>query len=302
MNKEKFIFVKQKEDKIEVGNESSYNYWKDAIKRLRNNKVAMVSIIILGIMVVMALVGPSLNVFNHDDTNLMNTNQVPNLEHWFGTDELGRDLWCRIWVGARISLFIALVATLVQTFIGICIGGISGYFGGKIDSVIMRIADIVDSIPMLLYVVIIMMILGSGIFPIIIAFALTGWIKMARLVRGQALQLKERDYILASRGLGVSSFQIIKKHMVPNMVGVIIVTLTLNIPAAIFTEAYLSYVGIGIQSPLTSWGQLANAGALVLKTYPYQLTIPAFFISITMLALQLLGDGLRDSLDPKFRK
>ena len=155
---------------------------------------------------------------------------------------------------------------------------------------------------MLIYVTLIMMVLGSGIGPIIIAFALTGWIRMARLVRGQALQIKNLEYVTAARGLGASNARIIARHIVPNMLGVIIVTLTMNIPGAIFTEAYLSYIGVGLQPPLTSWGQLANAGAGVMRSYPYQMIIPAIFISLTMLALQLLGDGLRDALDPKLRK
>ena len=224
--------------------------------------------------------------------------------------------WKGILVGSIITVFIqsssatsaiaigfvrAGLMSLEQS-IGIIIGGVSGFFGGKIDLFLMRASDIIDSIPFLVYVILIMMIMGSGMAPIIIAFALTGWIRMARLVRGQALSLKESDYVMASKGLGGSNMRIIIKHMVPNMLGVIIVTLTMSIPTAIFTEAYLSYIGIGLQPPLTSWGQLANIGATVIKTYPYQMIIPAIFISLTMLSMQLFGDGLRDALDPKLRK
>lgn len=280
----------------------SISYWQDAWRRLKQNKVAMASLIFIVVLTVFAVAAPMLSSLNHADVDYGAMNQSPSSEHWFGTDNLGRDLWVRIWMGARVSLFIALVAAVVQSTIGIIIGGISGYFGGKLDLFLMRAADIIDSIPFLVYVILIMMVMGSGMAPIIIAFALTGWIRMARLVRGQALSLKESDYVMAAKGLGGSNMRIIISHMVPNMIGVIIVTLTMSIPSAIFTEAYLSYIGIGLQPPLTSWGQLANIGAGVIKTYPYQMLIPAVFISLTMLSMQLFGDGLRDALDPKLRK
>lgn len=302
INKNKFVFIEQAEDNSDKMYKPSITYWQDAWRRLRKNKIAMLGFIIIILLTVAAVIAPAVSRYNHEDINLTNTNKAPNSEHVFGTDNVGRDLWCRVWMGARVSLFIALVAAVVQTTIGIVIGGISGFFGGKLDTFIMRASDIIDSIPFLIYVIIIMMILGSGMMPIIVAFAVTGWIGMARLVRGQVMQIKEQDYVMAVKGLGGSSMRIIMKHLIPNILGVIIITLTMRIPAAIFTEAYLSYIGIGLQPPLTSWGQLANAGAKVMRVYPYQLLIPGFFISITMLALQLFGDGLRDALDPKLRK
>lgn len=302
ISNEEFIIVEKKEDKSEEIYRESMTYWQDAWRRLKQNKVAIVALIVILLLTVMSIIGPAISQFNWEDVNLSNAYKTPDKVYWFGTDKLGRDLWCRVWMGGRVSLIIALTATLVQTFIGIVIGGISGYVGGVVDTVIMRIVDILYSIPFLIYVILIMIVLGSGVFPIIIAFAITGWATMARLVRGQILQIKEQDYITAVKGLGASGFRIILKHLVPNMSGVIIVTLTMRIPEAIFTEAYLSYIGIGVQPPLTSWGQLANAGAKVMSIYPYQLLVPAFFISIMMLSLQLFGDGLRDALDPKLRK
>ncbi len=300
--KEWFEFVEHTETEAEELSGPSVTYWKDAWRRLKKNKVALFGIVVLILLTVMAVFGPMMVKYNHADIDLMNTNQWPDGAHWFGTDDVGRDIWSRVWMGARVSLFIALVAAVVQSTIGVMIGGISGYFGGALDTMIMRATDVIDSIPFLVYVIVITMLFGTGMVPIIAAFALTGWIKMARLVRGQALQLKTQDYVTAARGLGAGRWRIILHHMVPNMLGVIIVTLTMNIPNAIFTEAYLSYIGIGLQPPLTSWGQLADAGAKIMKAYPYQLIIPAVFISITMLSLQLLGDGLRDALDPKLRK
>ena len=297
-----FNFVERDENAAEKMYTPSISYWKDAWRRLKKNKVAMASMIFIIVLVVLAIFAPILSPYDHSTVNFAAMDNSPSSEHWFGTDNLGRDLWARVWMGARVSLFIAFIAALVQSTVGIIIGGVSGFFGGKVDMFLMRFYDIVDSIPLLVYVILIMMIMGSGMAPIIIAFALTGWIRMARLVRGQALSLKESDYVMAAKGLGGSNMRIIIRHMVPNMLGVIIVTLTMSIPNAIFTEAYLSYIGIGLQPPLTSWGLLANEGAAVIKTYPYQLIIPAIFISVTMLAMQLFGDGLRDSLDPKLRK
>ena len=280
----------------------SIGYWQDAWMRLRRNKVAMISICVILLYVVLALWGGNLTQYTYKGTDLHNTNLSPCTEHWFGTDTLGRDLWARIWQGARVSLLIGLVAAVMQLTLGVLIGGIAGYFGGVVDLVVMRVTEIMDAIPFLILVILVMMVFGSGIVPLIIAFAITGWISMARLIRGQVLQLKNQEFMLAARSMGAGSMKVIFKHLMPNMVGVLIVTLTWKIPQAIFSEAFLSYIGIGVTPPQTSWGQLANLGSQVMSVHPYQLLIPAFFISTMMLALQLLGDGLRDALDPKLRK
>lgn len=299
---DQFELVEKDLDEVEAIVRPSVSYWQDARRRLLGNKVAMFALIVIVLFTFMSIIGPMMVDRQYNDTDFMKTNQPPSAENWFGTDPLGRDLWARVWVGARISLFIGLIAALVQTTIGVILGGVAGYFGGSIDMLIMRTVDILDTIPFLIYVILIMMILGSGIVPIILAFAITGWLGMARLVRGQVLQLKEQEFMIAAKALGASYTSLIFKHLIPNMMGIIIVTLTMRIPGAIFTEAFLSYIGIGVKPPMTSWGQLANMGAQSMQVYPSQLLIPAFFISATMLSLQLFGDGLRDALDPKLRK
>lgn len=198
LTRDLFTFVEQDDAGAEKMYAPSISYWQDAWRRLKQNRVAMASLLFILVLTAFAIVAPMMSSSTHSDVDFGVMNQGPSAEHWFGTDNLGRDLWCRVWMGARVSLFIALVAAVVQSTIGIIIGGISGFFGGKIDLFLMRASDIIDSIPFLVYVILIMMIMGSGMAPIIIAFALTGWIRMARLVRGQALSLKESDYVMAS--------------------------------------------------------------------------------------------------------
>ena len=228
--------------------------------------------------------------------------RVQNQSYLFGTDALGRDMLSRVIYGARISLLIALVATVVNFFIGVLYGGISGYFGGQVDNVMMRIVDIINVIPLLLYVILLSVIIGSGLKSIIIALGSVYWVGMARIVRGQVLSLKEQEYVLSARTLGASSMRIMIRHLIPNAMGPIIVSLTMMIPSAIFTEAFLSFIGLGVNAPLASWGTLANDALGGLRSYPYQLFYPSLAISLTMLAFNFLGDGLRDALDPRLRK
>ena len=247
--------------------------------------------------------------------------KVSNSTYLFGTDMLGRDLLTRVMYGARISLTIAFVATLVNFFIGIFYGSVSGYSGGSVDNYMMRIVDIINSIPLVLYVILLMVLLkevvisvtifgtyfvifkgGAGLGTIIIALGSIYWVGMARLVRGQILGLKEQEFVLAARTIGVSRFKIIIRHLVPNAMGPIIVSMTMMIPSAVFTEAFLSFIGLGISAPKASWGTLANDALSGLTTYPYQLFFPSAAIALTMLAFNFLGDGLRDALDPRLRK
>jgi oligopeptide transport system permease protein len=262
----------------------------------------MAGMIIILVFTIMAIIGPYMVKFTYNTNNLDLMHQPPDKVHWFGTDALGRDMWARVWMGARVSLFIGLAAAVIESILGIIVGGFSGYMGGKIDMFVMRFVDIMIAIPELIFIILIMVIVGSGILPIIIAFAITGWLRMARLVRGQVLQLKEQEFVLAAKTLGADSNRLIFRHLIPNTLGVIIVTLTMAVPSAIFYEAFLSFIGIGIRPPLSSWGQLANSGAQVFEIYPFELLIPAVFISLTMLSLNLLGDGLRDALDPRLRR
>lgn len=302
ISKDKFRHIGLNKEKSEEISKSSMSYWQDVWRRLKGNKVAMAALVFLIGLSIMAIIGPMMTSHTYNANNLSFTNQPPSKEHWFGTDSLGRDMWARVWVGARVSLAIGIIAAVFQTVIGVIVGGIAGYYGGKIDMFIMRFIDVMISIPYLIFVILIMVFMGSGIVPIVIAIALTGWLEMARLVRGQIMQLKNEEFIISAISLGAGSFRLIFKHLIPNTLGVIIVSLTMAIPAAIFSEAFLSFIGIGVKPPMTSWGQLANLGTSVMQIHPYQLLIPAFFISITMLSLQLFGDGLRDALDPKLRK
>ncbi len=227
-----------------------------------------------------------------------------NVEFPFGTDNLGRDMLTRVMYGARISLTIAFVATIVNLFIGVIYGSIAGYEGGRIDNVMMRIVDIINSIPLVLYVILLMVTFknSDGLMNIIIALSSVYWVSMARLVRGQMLSLKEQEFVLAARVLGVPKYKIIFRHLIPNAMGPIIVSMTMMIPTAVFTEAFLGFIGLGVSAPQASWGTLASNALSGLITYPYQLFFPALAIALTMLAFNFLGDGLRDALDPRLRK
>jgi len=281
----------------------SMTYWQDAWRRLKKNKVAMISLVLLGLIALMTIIGPMIGKFEYQATNNDMLNVKPNSTYWFGTDSLGRDLFSRIWVGGRISITIGLVGAIVDTVVGTIYGGIAGYLGGIADDIMMRILEILVSIPYLVLVILIRVLMDQGgMTPLIIAMTITGWCYMARLVRGQLLQIKEQEYVLAAKALGANASRVIAKHLVPNTLGVMIVAITFDIPGFIFAEAFLSFLGIGVQSPMTSWGALAAAGQQNLMFYAYQLIFPAVAISLTMLSFNLLGDGLRDALDPKLRQ
>lgn len=237
-----------------------------------------------------------------DGQTLTKQEWVRNKTHLFGTDGLGRDLFIRIVYGARISLSIGILAAVINFVIGVFYGGLAGYTGGRADNVMMRLVDTIDSIPMTLYVILIMVVVGPGLLSIILALGLTFWIKMARLVRGQVLALKQQEFIKAAVVLGASKRRIMLKHLIPNMMGPIMVTLTMQIPSAIFNEAFLSFVGLGVPAPIASWGTLCNDALAGIYVYPYQMALPAVAISITILAFNLLGDGLRDAFDPRLRR
>lgn len=227
---------------------------------------------------------------------------VRNQSYLLGTDALGRDLFIRVVDGARISLLIGIVAALVNFVIGVLYGGIAGYFGGRVDNIMMRIVDIISTIPMMLYVILLGVVLEPGLKTVIIALGITYWVRMARIVRGQVLSLREQEFVLAAQTLGAPTKRILLRHIIPNVMGPVMVALTLQIPSAIFTEAFLSFIGLGVSAPRASWGALCNDALQGLYTYPYQLFYPALAISITILAFNLFGDGLRDALDPRLRK
>ena len=277
-------------------------FWSDVWRRFRINKPALIGIIILIFFVIFAIIGPMIVPYQYDKVNLLSTYERPGSEHWFGTDSLGRDIWCRVWIGARVSLFIAIVSAFSQMVIGTIIGSISGLSGGKVDMIIMRFVDILIAIPFLIWVSLFMLVLGPGILSIILAFSLTQWKGLARLVRGEVLRLKETEFAIAAKSMGASTWRLIRKHIFPNVLPLVIVSTTFQVTNAIFGEAFLSYIGIGIQPPMTSWGRLVASGIAEMRSFSYMLFIPAVFISLTMLSLQLIADGLRDATDPKMRQ
>jgi len=279
----------------------SLTYFQDSWRRFRQSKAAVAGVVILLLFVLLAFLGPLLAPSDYDATDLGQSNQGMSWQHWFGTDELGRDLWARVWIGGRVSILIGILAAVLQASIGILVGSIAGLVGGRVDALIMRVVEFLMAFPYLVWVTLLMMVTGSGILPMVLALTLTGWLSMARLVRGQILSLKNEDYVLAADSLGADRRRVITKHMIPNMMGVIIINMTFAIPGAIFSEAFLSFIGIGIKSPQTSWGLLVSMGTKSVYTYPMRLLIPCICISLTMLSLQLIGDGLRDALDPKLR-
>lgn len=280
----------------------SQTYLQDAMRRFRGNKAAMFGLILIFLFIVLSFFGPYFVSYQYNTVDMKAANQGPSALHWFGTDELGRDMWARIWTGGRTSINIGVIAAILQGTLGIIVGSIAGFAGGKVDNIIMRAVEFLAAFPYLVWVTLLMLVTGSGILPMILALTLTGWLGMARLVRGQILTLKNEDYVLAAISLGSGARRVIYKHMIPNMMGVIIVNMTFAIPGAIFSEAFLSFIGIGIRSPQTSWGLLVSMGMKQIYTYPLRLLLPCICISLTMLSLQLIGDGLRDALDPKLRR
>jgi oligopeptide transport system permease protein len=278
------------------------SYWRDAWRRLKQNKVAIASLYIILLIVFIALFGPYFSPYSYSDQSLLMQNQPPSTEHWFGTDNLGRDLLVRCLYGARISLVIGFFVTLINLTLGIVYGGIAGYYGGKTDDLMMRVVDILYSIPLILWVILLMVVMKPGLQNVLIAIGVVYWLHMARVVRGQVLSLKEQDFVLAARTIGVSKRRIILRHLIPNAVGPILVTVTFNIPQAIFTEAFLSFIGLGVGAPMASLGMLASDAIGGLRSFPYQLFFPSIIISLIMLAFNFLGDGLRDALDPRMRK
>lgn len=281
----------------------SITYWQDAWRRLKKNKVAMLSFTIIIFIILISIIGPYLSSFSYFEQNKDATYLgIGEGGHLLGTDTLGRDLLARVMFGGRISLFIGVVVTLITVIIGVIYGGISGYYGGKLDNFLMRVVDIFMTIPGLLLNILLILVFEPGILTIIIAFSLTWWVGTARLVRGQILQLKEQEFVLAARTLGAGKIRIIFKHLIPNILGLIIIDMSLTVPGVIFGEAFLSYIGLGVRPPMSSWGVLASEGAKVLRFHPHLFIVPAIFIGLTMLSINLLGDGLRDALDPKLRK
>ena len=275
------------------------SYTRDAWLRFYSNRPALYSFWILCFLILMALIGPFISGYSYSEIHLELKNTPPGIKFWFGSDELGRDIFTRIWWGARISLFIGITAAFIDMAIGVLWGSIAAHSGGKIEEAMMRFADILYAIPYLLIVILLTVIRGTGMGTILIAMTLTGWINMARIVRSQILQLKQLDYITAAQAIGASYLRILLRHLIPNAIGPIIATMTLTIPTAIFTEAFLSFMGLGIQAPAASWGVMVNDGLSAMRYYPWRLFFPASMITLTMTSFNLVGNALRDALDPR---
>ncbi len=279
----------------------SRSYFQDVWFQYKKNKLAMVSLIFIIIMVLMAIFMPMFSRYSYDAQDLSNPNALPSMAHWFGTDKFGRDIFIRVMYGARISLSVGFAAAAINLVIGIVWGGMCGYIGGRFDMILMRIVDIIYSVPTLLYVILIMLIFGSNIFSVLLAICISSWVGLARQVRAQVMAQKEQEYALAAKVLGASDMRILFRHLVKNSIGPIIVNTTLMVPSAIFTEAFLSFVGIGISIPMASWGTMANDAKNMLYSAPLQMVWPVAAICLTMLALNFIGDGLNQALDPKKR-
>lgn len=278
--------------------------WQDARRRLFHNKAAVASMILLSIIVILAILAPLLSPWAYDEPDWgYDFPGPPNMElkHWFGTDGNGRDLFVRTLYGARISLMVGVLATTVSLLIGVTYGATSGFLGGRTDNVMMRIVDILYSLPFMFFVILLMVFFGRNIFLIFVALGAVEWLTMARIVRGQTLSVKKKDFIEAAHAVGVSNWKIILRHIIPNVLGPVIVYMTLTIPMVILTESFLSFLGLGVQEPLTSWGVLISEGAKQMESAPWLLIFPATFLALTLFCFNFIGDGLRDALDPKDR-
>ncbi|WP_019645424.1 ABC transporter permease subunit [Novispirillum itersonii] len=277
--------------------------WRNARLRLYRNKAAMGSLIILGLIIVLAIIGPSLSPHEYDAVYWDRIQMGPDFanQHWFGTDGNGRDLFVRTLYGARVSMAVGLLATFVSMVIGVVYGATAGYFGGRVDNLMMRFVDILYTLPFMFFVIMLMVVFGRNIFLIFVALGAVEWLTMARIVRGQTLAIKRREFIEAAHAIGVSNLTIIFRHIIPNVLGPVIVYATLTIPQVILIESFLSFLGLGVQEPLTSWGVLISEGANVMEVAPWMLLFPAAFLATTLFCFNFIGDGLRDALDPKDR-
>jgi len=277
--------------------------WQDALGRLKRNRAAVASLAILGVIAVLAVLAPLLSPYAFDDVDFDAVRLPPDLAqaHWFGTDGDGRDLFVRTLYGARVSLMVGLAATSVSLLIGVTYGAVAGYFGGRIDALMMRLVDVLYALPFLFFVILLMVVFGRQIVLIFVAIGAVELLTMARIVRGQTLSIKQREFIEAARAGGVTTAKIIRRHVIPNVVGPVIVYATLTIPQVILIESFLSFLGLGVQEPYTSWGVLISEGAAQMESAPWLLIFPALFLAVTLFCFNFIGDGLRDALDPKDR-
>lgn len=299
---EKFEIIGYSKEEANTIQRPTISYWQDAWRRLKKNPVAMISLVVLALLIIMVIFGPYIRGYDYINMNVADKNLKPCAQYWFGTDNLGRDLFSRVWVGARASVLIAVIATVLKLVIGTLYGAVMAHFGGWVDDIMMRIIEVINSLPYLLVTILIMMILGNNLFALLVALSLTAWCSTARQVRGLIKQLKESEYVYAAEVLGATPGRIIMKHYVPNMISILILDASTSIPSFIFSEAGLSFLGIGLKAPSISLGVLISLGQQTIDFYPYQLFFPCAILCVMVMAFNLLGDGLRDALDPRLRQ
>lgn len=299
------ITKKENIDALEKFSESleieGRSLWQDARNRFMRNKAAMVSLVILVLITVAVIIAPLLSQYTFDDTDWYAMHVAPSAEHLFGTDSLGRDLFVRTLMGGQISLMVGVLGALVAVVIGTVYGATSGFIGGRTDRIMMRILEILYSIPFMFLVIVLVTFFGRNIYLIFVAIGAIAWLDMARIVRGQTLSLRNKEFIEAAHVSGVSQWNIIRRHIIPNVLGIVAVYSTLLVPSMILTESFLSFLGLGVQEPMTSWGALLQEGAQTMELAIWQLAFPAAFMVLTLFCFNYIGDGMRDALDPKDR-
>lgn len=300
VNKSNAAAVERFSEQLDVEGRS---LWQDARRRFMHNRAALISLVVLALIALFVVLAPMLSSFAYDDTDWNMMSSAPALEggHYFGTDSSGRDLLVRVAIGGRISLMVGIAAALVAVVVGTLYGALSGYLGGKVDSVMMRLLEILNSFPFMFFVILLVTFFGQNILLIFIAIGMVSWLDMARIVRGQTLSLKRKEFIEAAQVGGVSTGRIILRHVMPNVLGVVVVYASLLVPGMILFESFLSFLGLGTQEPLSSWGALLSDGANSMEVSPWLLIFPAAFLVITLFCFNFIGDGLRDALDPKDR-
>ncbi len=290
------------ESNPETNIEQGSSLWQDAFLRLRKNKLAMFSLCFLITLALISILTPLIAPYSYEAQNLYLSATAPSAEHWLGTDVLGRDLLTRLMYGGRISLTVGIIATTVALLIGVTWGAVAGYIGGKTDMFMMRIVDILYALPFSIFIILLTVVFGKSLLLLFLAIGAVEWLTMARIIRGQVLSLKKQEYIEAATAIGLSRWQIIRRHLIPNALGPIIVYTTLTIPSVILLESFLSFLGLGIQPPQSSWGSLISNGVETMEEYPWLLIFPGGVLSLTLFSLNFLGDGLRDALDPRVSK
>lgn len=287
---------------LEKTDERGSSLWQDAWVKLRKNRLALCGLAVLVILCVVSLLTPWIAPYGYEEQDLILGATPPSAEHWLGTDIFGRDMLTRIMYGGRVSLTVGFIATGVALIIGVLWGAIAGFAGGRVDAVMMRIVDILYALPFMIFIVLLMVVFGRNIFLLFFAIGAVEWLTMARIVRGQVMALRKQEFVEAAYSLGLSQWIIIRRHIIPNTLGPVIVYTTLTIPSVMLLEAFLSFLGLGIQPPQSSWGLLISYGVETMEEFPWLLIFPGLTLSLTLFALNFLGDGLRDALDPRTSK